>query len=215
MDRSQVAIIIPALNESPTIEEVVRKSAIFGTPIVVDDGSTDNTAAVAAAAGAIVIKHTHNQGYDASLNSGFRRAAELGMDGVVTIDADGQHDPQLIKQCLDLIDGGADLVIGVRQKCQRFSEYCFALIANALYGIEDPMCGFKGYRMPLYCALGYFDSYRSIGTELALFGVRKGYSFRQIPVHMMERRGRSSFGHGIMANYKIFRALFLGLLRVG
>lgn len=205
----RVGIVIAALNESATIEAVVRQSAVFGTPIVVDDGSNDDTGLIAAAAGAVVVRHKRNSGYDFSLNSGFRRAAELDCDMVVTIDADGQHDPQSIKQCLEMLDEGADFVVGVRHKCQRFAEYSFAFVTRALYGLQDPLCGFKGYRMVVYHALGHFDSYGSIGTELALFGVRNGYSFRQLPVSVRDRLGSPRFGQGLKANYKILRSLFL------
>jgi glycosyltransferase involved in cell wall biosynthesis len=209
MVRPRVGIVIPALNEAATIESVVRQSAVFGTPIVVDDGSSDETGQIAAAAGAVVLRHERNYGYDISLHSGFRCAAELDLDMVVTIDADGQHDPELIKQCLELLDGGADFVVGVRHKCQRFSEYIFAFVTKTLYGLKDPLCGFKGYRMTMYRDLGHFDSYGSIGTELALFGVRNGYTFRQPPVGVIDRQGNPRFGQGLQANYKILRSLFL------
>ena len=78
MVRSEVALIIPALNESITIGETVRSVAQYGTAIVVDDGSSDDTEAVAKAAGATVVKHPRNRGYDAALASGFAKAAEMG-----------------------------------------------------------------------------------------------------------------------------------------
>lgn len=207
----RVGIVIPAFNEADTIEAVVRQSAVFGTPIVVDDGSTDNTGLIAHGAGAIVVRNERNLGYDCSLNNGFRRAAELNSDIVITIDADGQHDTQSIKKCIELLDEGADIVVGVRNKCQRFSEYCFAFVARMRYGLQDPLCGFKGYRMTVYHALGHFDSYGSIGTELALFGVQNRFAFRQLPVVVRDRQGHPRFGQGLRANYKIIRSLFLGV----
>lgn len=210
---SRVGIIIPALDESVSIEAVVRQSAVFGTPIVVDDGSSDGTGSIAASLGAVVVRHEHNRGYDASLNSGFQRAAELACEIVITIDADGQHDPQSIKQCLELLDEDVDFVVGVRNECPRFAEYIFAFFARILYGLKDPLCGFKGYRMAVYYALGHFDSYESIGTELTLFGARNGYSFQQLPVFVRDRRGNPRFGQGLQANYKILRSLFRALRR--
>jgi glycosyltransferase involved in cell wall biosynthesis len=204
----RVSIVIPAFNEAATIELVVRQSAVFGTPIVVDDGSSDDTGSIASAAGAIVVKHEKNCGYDASLNIGLNYAAELDFDIVITIDADGQHDPQSIKQCLELIHEGADIVVGVRNKFQRFSEYVFASVTKIRYGLKDPLCGFKAYRISLYHALGHFDSYGSIGTELVLFGLRNNYTFRQIPIHVRERQDDPRFGQGLRANYKILRSLF-------
>lgn len=209
----RVGIVIPALNESASIESVIRQSVAFGTVIVVDDGSSDDTGRIAMAAGAVVVRHEHNRGYDASLNSGFRRASELDVDIVITIDADGQHDPQLIGQCLKLFEDGAELVVGARHKCQRFAEYCFAFVANRLYGLRDPLCGFKGYRIDIYRALGHFDSYGSIGTELAMFAARRGFRLRQLPVQVRERNGVPRFGQGLRANFKIFRAMYLGLAK--
>jgi len=208
MVRSRIGILIPALNESATIEAVVTQSAFFGTPIVIDDGSIDDTGLIAISAGAILLRHEVNRGYDASLNTGFRRAAELDFDIVITIDADGQHSPQSIEQCLELMEEGADLVIGVRNDYQRLSEFCFGFVSRRLYGLHDPLCGFKAYRMSVYYALGYFDSYDSIGTELALFGVLNGYSFCQLPITVRDRQGTPPrFGQGFRANYKILLAL--------
>lgn len=213
MVRSRVGIVIPALNESASIEAVVRQSAIFGTPIVVDDGSSDNTGLIATAAGAILVRHEWNRGYDASLNSGFSKANEIGAEFVITIDADGQHDPILIEKCLWLLEAGADVVVGVRDKRQRFAENCFAYMTRVIYGVRDPLCGFKGYRISIYKALGHFDSYGSIGTELALFAMRNGYKLNQLPVHVRERDGEPRFGQGWSANGKIFKAMMIGLIK--
>jgi glycosyltransferase involved in cell wall biosynthesis len=209
----RVGIVIPALNESASIEAVVRQSAAFGTPIVVDDGSSDGTGSIAAAIGAIVVKHEQNRGYDASLNSGFLKADELGVEFVITIDADGQHNPILIAKCLELLDAGADMVVGIRDKRQRFAENFFAYVTRALYGVHDPLCGFKGYRISIYRALGHFDSYASIGTELALFAMRNGYKLDQLPVNVRERLSKSRFGQGWAANSKILKAMVMGFMK--
>ena len=213
MVRPRVGIVIPALNEAATIEAVVRQSAAFGTPIVVDDGSSDGTGLIAATAGAIVVRHEHNCGYDASLNSGFLKADELGVEFIITIDADGQHNTILIARCTELLIAGADVVIGVRNKRQRFAENIFALATRALYGLQDPLCGFKGYRIAVYHALGYFDSYKSIGTELALFAVRHQYKLDQMPVNVRERVGDPRFGQGWVANTKILKSMFTGFMK--
>jgi glycosyltransferase involved in cell wall biosynthesis len=210
---SRVSIVIPALNESATIETVVRQSSAFGIPIVVDDGSSDGTGSIAAAIGAIVVRHERNRGYDISLNSGFVKAVELGAEFVITIDADGQHNPMLIAKCIELLDAGADIVIGVRDKRQRFAEHCFSYLTRVFYGVDDPLCGFKGYRISIYRSLGHFDSYASIGTELTLFAMRNGYSLKQLPLHVRERADTPRFGEGWAANRKIFRAMVLGLMK--
>lgn len=212
MVRSRVGIVIPALNEAATIEAVVSQSAVFGTPIVVDDGSSDGTGSIAAAIGALVVRHEHNRGYDAALNSGFSKAEELGVEFVITIDADGQHSRTPIQRCVELLDAGADVVVGIRDERQRFAEDIFSYVTLVLYGLRDPLCGLKGYRLSIYRELGHFDSYESIGTELVLFAMRNGYRLNQFPVNVQERCGKPRFGLGWNANRKILRALAMGLL---
>lgn len=215
MDRHRIGIVIPALNESATIDGVVRGVVAHGVPIVVDDGSTDATGQLAEAAGATVVRHSANRGYDGALDSGFVRANEIGCDVVVTMDADGQHDPTILQSFLRAIDAGAEMVVGVRDKRQRLAEEVFAVVGNWIWGIRDPLCGMKAYRIDLYRQLGHFDSYESIGTELAIFGARTGRRITQLPVRTRERIGVPRFGRRFQANIKIFRALWRGLIHKG
>lgn len=214
MDRSRVGIVIPALNEGATIVDVVEAAGIYGVPIVIDDGSTDGTAELAKQAGAVVVSHKRSRGYDAALNSGFKEAVELGSEVIVTVDADGQHDPSLLPRFLEQIAAGADVVVGIRSRRQRFAEYLFAWYARFRFGIEDPLCGMKAYRTPLYEALGHFDSYRSIGTELMIFAAKNGFRISQIAFNVRERRDQSRFSRVLAGNYKILRAMALSIFCV-
>ena len=94
MDGSRLAIVIPAYNEAATIWDVVESVAHVGRVFVVDDASTDDTATLAEQAGAIVVRQTHNQGYDAALEAGFGAASLSDASAVITMDADGQHQPE-------------------------------------------------------------------------------------------------------------------------
>ena len=211
MDKSRVGIVIPALNESATIAGIVEAVGKYGVPIVVDDGSTDNTAELAIQSGAFLISHEENQGYDSALNSGFYKAAELCTVIIITLDADGQHDPSLIQKFIDAIESGYDVVVGIRSRRQRFAEHLFALYSGLRFGLKDPLCGMKAYRTTVYKALGHFDSYGSIGTELLLFAAKKGYQVGQIEFDVRERRGQSRFGQMLEGNYKIIRAMMLSI----
>src|SRR5437762_2142979 len=93
MAPSNVQALVPAHNEGPRIAAVVRRAARFLPVVVVDDGSTDDTAERATEAGATVIRQVPNQGKGAALRTGFRAALELGSEAVITLDGDGQHDP--------------------------------------------------------------------------------------------------------------------------
>lgn len=214
MEKYRIGIVIPALNESATIQRIVQSSSEYGVPIVVDDGSTDGTAALALEAGGIVFSHDRNYGYDVALDSGFKKALEIGCEVVITLDADGQHDPSLIQKFIDRIDAGADVVSGVRSTRQRLAEHSFAWYTRCRYGIYDPLCGMKAYKTDVYRALGHFDSYGSIGTELIIFAVKGGSRLDQIPFEVRARTGESRFGRVLSGNYKIFRALLFSIWKI-
>lgn len=211
MERSSLGIVIPAFNEVCTIAKVVAQCNVYGRSIVVDDGSGDATGDKAKEAGADVVRHGSNKGYDAALESGFQQAANLGCEYVITIDADGQHDPALIANFCSLLDAGADIVLGIRNERPRIAESCFAWMTQFLYGIQDPLCGLKAYRLSLYKELGHFNSYNSIGTELAIFAIRNGFRAEQIPISVRNRTDKPRFGNKLRANRKILRAMFVTL----
>jgi glycosyltransferase involved in cell wall biosynthesis len=210
---SRVAIVVPALNEERTIESVVAKARPHGIPVVVDDGSTDRTGALAEAAGASVVRLATNLGYDGALDAGFARASELGAEYIITMDADGQHDPDVLHAFIAALDGGADVVIGNRDRRQRFAERLFAVLARLRWGVRDPLCGMKGYRTSIYRELGHFDSYGSIGTELALYAARRRKSLAQVPVITRPRTDAPRFGSTLRANLRILRACVRELTR--
>ena len=87
------AVVIPAFNECNNIETVVRQVSKVAMAIVVDDGSADDTAGLARSAGAYVVCHQYNRGYDCALESGLITARALGCNFAMTMDADGQHNP--------------------------------------------------------------------------------------------------------------------------
>ena len=211
MERHRVGIVIPALNEAATIVSVVSNACQYGVPIVVDDGSSDSTGELAIAAGATVVRHDANRGYDQALNSGFARADELGCEYVVTVDADGQHDPDILISFIQALDGGVDLVNGIRSHRQRLAEYIFAWVASLKWGICDPLCGMKAYRITLYRELGHFDSYGSIGTELAIYAAKSGKNVVQLPVKTRDRIDASRFGRRFSANIRLLRSLWYGI----
>lgn len=110
-----ILALIPAHDEGPRIGAVVREALAHLPVLVVDDGSGDDTAERAAAAGAEVLRQRPNQGKGAALQAGFRRALERGYRGVLTLDGDGQHDPREIPSFLAArAAGDPALVVGYR-----------------------------------------------------------------------------------------------------
>jgi len=206
-------IIIPAFNESYSIVDVVLQVKKSGQVIVIDDGSSDQTAELARTAGAYVISHENNLGYDKALETGLRTACELGCDFAVTIDADGQHKPDLVDVFLQELYDGAGLVVGCRDSTQRWSEELFCLIGVAFWSLKDPLCGMKGYRLDAICDIADINTYQSVGTELAIRLIKNGVSVSQPEVITRPRTGNSKFGGGLSANLRIVKAMITGIIK--
>jgi glycosyltransferase involved in cell wall biosynthesis len=115
-ESNEVLTAIPAYNEASTIGEVIRSVQLHAdTVLIIEDGSTDDTAAVAEAAGAEVISHEMNKGYGAALKTAFTEAHERGVELLTTIDGDGQHDPRDIARLVEhQKETGVEIVIGSR-----------------------------------------------------------------------------------------------------
>ncbi len=113
-----ILVIIPAFNEEKTIAGVINRAKEVlpvAELVVIDDGSRDNTAALAAASGARVLRHPFNLGYGSAVQTGFKYALGRTFSHLITLDGDGQHKPEYIKPLIDeLARGDYDMVIGSR-----------------------------------------------------------------------------------------------------
>jgi glycosyltransferase involved in cell wall biosynthesis len=205
--------IIPAFNEENTIANVIRGAKEFSDVLVVDDGSKDLTREISTKNNAYLIRHNGNYGYEKALETGFQEALRRGYRYVITLDGDGQHDPAIIKNIRDLLELGADVVVGVRNYHQRWAESVFSAVSYWLWRIKDPLCGMKGYRVskisfPIECT-----SYDSIGTKLAIQLASTGHKVSQLPIIVSARKDKSRFGDGFTVNIKIIKALIYTILK--
>ena len=208
----KVAIIIPAYNESQTIGKVIETVSKYGMPIVINDGSTDETELIAMSKRALVVSMKTNKGYDNAIAVGISKAIGKQFDYAITFDADGQHDSLKITEFVRELENGADIVVGARDNLQRPAEYFFARLANKYWGILDPLCGMKGYRLEKIKRFKKLCTYQSIGTELTIRAKRSGWVIREIAVRTNKREDKSRFGSGFKANLKIIKAILLGIL---
>lgn len=195
-----ISIILPAKNESAAIGETVagiRQQYPDAEVIVVNDGSTDNTAEVSEAAGAKVVHHPYSKGNGAAIKTGARAASG---EIIVFMDADGQHDPADIPRLLEFLEQGHDMVVGARQKGSQASVG--RGLANGLYNrlaswmtghrVDDLTSGFRAVRANKFREFLYLlpngFSYPTTST-MAFF--RAGYSVAYIPIHAAKRIGKS------------------------
>jgi len=153
---TKVAILLPAYNEEVAIASMILLSSRYADEvIVIDDGSTDRTAEVSELAGATVLRHNTNQGKGVALKTGFTYAKNF--DIIVTIDADGQHNPSEIPSLIKPIeDGQADLVNGSRYingkdtstpKYRRVGQTVLDTATNIASGVKltDSQSGFRAF----------------------------------------------------------------------
>ena len=204
----RLAVIIPALNEEATIAEVVATVSTYGEPFVVSDGSTDATAARARDAGAVVVEHSENRGYDGALATGLRTAFDSGIEVAVTYDADGQFEPGCLAEiCLAMTDPDVAIAIGERPERARWVERVFGWMTTARYGVPDPFCGVKAYRADWYRRFAEICGRRTVNTGLALAVLRAGGKAAIVPVTVRPRADRSRFGGGLRGNAKLLRAV--------
>ena len=210
MTSAKIIAIVPAFNEAKTIGSVISELMTrVSEVVVVDDCSSDGTEHAARAAGAVVVRHDENLGYDQSLNSGFAEAARRGAQIMLTLDADGEHDPSDVPRIIEpILTNSADIVLGQRPCTRHWGESIFGWYTRLYYGIRDPLCGFKAYRRAVYDSIGFFDSLHSIGTELVIRAMKRGYRVALIPITLRQRADTSRFyAFSLRGNIRMLRAL--------
>lgn len=229
----ETIIIIPAYNEenniTPLIKEIQDK--VSGAAIlVIDDGSRDRTARVAEKAGAMVMRLPFNMGYGAALQTGFKYALLKRYMYVVQMDADGQHDPDSIRDLLNEVKKeNADVVIGSRflggsseyktSGVRRIGMALFSKIASVIIGqpVTDPTSGYQALNrdaIRFYASPYYPADYPDADVMIMLH--RAGLRIREIPVRMHPRKQGQSMHSGLKPVYYIFKmflSMFVTLLR--
>ena len=203
----KVIAIIPALNEEEKIEKVLKETKKHVDKIVlVNDGSKDNTAKIAKKY-ATVVSHLKPRGYDRSIDDGFSRAYELKGDIFITLDGDGQLNPNDIDKVVAIIKNNeADVVSGTRPFKSRIMEYVFGVYTKLRLGVPDPLCGMKAYSKRAYESAGLFDNMGSIGTQLMFEANKNKLKIKTIPVEVYREERPSRFGRGLLGNLKILKA---------
>lgn len=189
------AIVIPAYNHGTKVRGVVEKCLELRLPvIVVDDGSTDSTPYVLGSiSGVTVIRHNKNEGKGASLLTGFAAALPFA-DWAITIDSDGQHDPEEIHSLVQAVPGRErPLVIGKREGMEhgnvpwtsrwgrRFAN--FWVWASCGRWLSDAQSGFRVYPLPETLRLGTRASRYQFEVEVLVLAVWRGIPIIEVPVH--------------------------------
>jgi glycosyltransferase involved in cell wall biosynthesis len=221
-------IVIPALNEAEVIGTVLAKMPArigsFATLlVVVDDGSTDATGEIARKAGAYVLRHVANLGAGAATITGLRAAKQLNADVIVTMDADGQHDPDEIERLVQcLIDGPFDVVIGSRllsSSGMPVSRLAANLIMNLVtfivYGkiVSDSQSGFKVFSRRALAEMDLNSSGYEICSEIIGEIYRKNLRYKSVPVRAVYTQYSRAKGQHFLNGINLIFGLFMRLVR--
>ncbi len=191
----RILVLVPAFNAAPSIANVLRGCREqMRDLVVVDDGSRDATGEIARDAGAMVLRHEVNRGKGAALKTGFAYALDNGFDGVVTLDADGQHLPSEIPKILAArAETGADLIIGGRshlfdhmlprrRMANRFSAWSISTAAGTR--VTDSQSGFRFYSAALLRGVTLRSDGFDMESEIIVRAGRGGFRVVTTPIEL-------------------------------
>ena len=221
LESHKIFIIIPAFNEEKVIQEVI--SEINGTGyrniIVIDDGSADDTYGKAASMPEVVaLKHFLNRGKGAAVKTGIEAAKILGADIVVTLDGDGQHNPEDISKMISLINGGKDVVLGTRLKNPKGMPF-YKILANhvgnfftwLIYGlwVTDSQSGFRAYSKKAISLIETKTDRYEYDSEVIREISRNRLKYAEVPIEVryteysMNKKHKMNFKNGLKTLIKM------------
>jgi len=195
-NRLTIVACVPAFDEEASIAKVIaRAQRHVDKVIVVDDGSSDDTALIADALGSVVVRHERNLGYGAAIRSCFNTARDLKADAIVTLDADGQHDPDQIPRLVEPIrDGVADIVVGSRflresdkaeaPRYRRAGIRVLTRFTEALSHTQftDAQSGFRAYSRRALEELVPTEQGMGVSAEILMKGVERNLRIFEVPI---------------------------------
>jgi glycosyltransferase involved in cell wall biosynthesis len=212
MTQQQIKIMaaMPAYNESKYIGTMVLETRQYVNEVVViDDGSTDDTAKIARLAGAEVVAHQQNRGYGAAILSIFAEAKKRNPDVLILLDADTQHEPREIPRLIEPILKGYDVVIGSRKTqsaripfYRRFGQKVILGSVNILSknDLTDSECGFRAFSRQAIQSLDLKETGMAISAETVAESLRLGLKLTEVPVSVSYGKDSSTLNplqHGL------------------
>lgn len=222
----KIIVCIPAYNEEKNIANIVKRARNYADEVIVcDDGSSDNTSSLAKLEGAIVINHTKNSGYGKTVRTLFQVALERNADIIVTIDSDGQHDPEQIPTVIEpMLKSGIDIVIGSRfieskdNQVPLYRSFGIKTITKftkqaSFKNLTDAQSGFRGYTRHALEVLNLNEDGMQISTEILLSAKSKKLSITEVPITInydVDKSSRHNFlSHGISVLFSVIQFISL------
>jgi glycosyltransferase involved in cell wall biosynthesis len=217
----RILVCIPAYNESSKIGNIVNRARAYASEVIVcDDGSTDDTAREAQAAGATVIRHSINKGYGSTIKTLFQTAKEKNAHVMVTLDADGQHNPDQIPKIVEpILEEGFDIVIGSRflnthdkQKVPSYRSFgikTLTLLTKAAShrNITDAQSGFRAYSRAALSQIRPYEGGMAVSAEILLRASKYNLSVKEVPATVTYDIGATSTMNPISQGATVLRSI--------
>jgi len=211
----KTCVIIPTYNESRVIAELTREIRQQNLEVVVvDDGSCDNTAQIAADNGAIVLRNPNNEGKGASLIKGFHYALSKDFDAVITMDGDGQHEPADILYFMRLAQYSNSAILVGNRMTKTKNMPLLRLLTNKLMSwfisfvarqkVPDTQCGFRLIKKDLLEKLNLRTSKYEVESEIIIKASRLGFKIESVPIKTIYSLEKSQI-HPIIDTLRFFR----------
>lgn len=190
MGSKDVWIVIPARNEEKTIADVISKTRkYYKNIIVVDDGSEDKTSLIAGKKGTVVLKHIINMGKGAALKTGCDYAIKKHAEVIVTLDADGQHNPQDVKKFIKKLKN-KDIIFGYRKLNKKmpfilkFGNSFINNLTRLLYKLKlhDTQCGFRAFTVRAYKKIRWGATDYSMESEMIANAGKHKLRYSEVPI---------------------------------
>lgn len=221
MSQDPTFIVIPVYNEATIISQVITHVHKAGFPnvIIVDDGSTDHPQAAIEKTGAIYIRHALNRGKGAAVKTGIEAAKSLGASLVVTMDGDGQHNPNDIKRLIKPIqEENFEVALGIRTRnrlqmplLKRLINTFADILIHALSGlpVTDSQSGFRAYgKQAIHLINTRSDSYE-FDSEIVREIARHQLRYKEVPIethytdYSRRKQTKQGFKNGLITFYKL------------
>lgn len=217
----KVFVLIPGYNESRSIGQVVANTRnVIDDVVVIDDGSKDNTAQLAKDAGAIVIVHEVNKGKGAALKTGFDYAIKNGYDAVITMDSDGQHDPNDIYGFLNAVEKlRSGIIIGsrmndistmpaIRKFTNKLTSFLSSIVAHQK--IDDSQSGFRLITTDVLQAVKLETDRFETESEILIKASKAGFRIISVPIKTIYGEEKSKI-RPVKDTYRFIRLFFRSL----
>ena len=225
MDKKVVATIT-VLNEQEIIGDILSRMPDWVDVIIVDDGSTDDTAKIARAHRAVVIKHPINLGQSMAFVTALRVALMHDYEIIIEMDGDGQHDPRDIPRFVDqMLETDCDIVVGSRRLGSSYKEEPFPRrvflppltgLLNWVTGYEltDSMCGYRAFKadsLRKHTRLLQDIERQYAAAELFIRFSKVGFTVTEIPIHLKKRQHGASYKGLVRYGWGVARSIVRGI----